>query len=39
MSLGGYSGGLQYKRYLLALEGSQLVGDRVQPGQLDLLGS
>lgn len=39
MSLGGYSGGLQYKRYLLALEGAQLVGDRVQPGQLDLLGS
>ena len=39
MSLGGYSGGVEYKRYLLALEGSQLVGDRVQPGQLDLLGS
>jgi O-6-methylguanine DNA methyltransferase len=39
MSLGGYSGGLQYKRYLLSLEGGKLVGDRVQPGQLDLLGS
>jgi O-6-methylguanine DNA methyltransferase len=39
MTLGGYSGGVEYKRYLLTLEGSQLVGDRVQPGQLDLLGS
>ena len=38
MSLGGYSGGLQYKRYLLGLEGSKLVGDRVQPGQLELPG-
>ena len=38
MRLGGYSGGLEYKRFLLALEGSKLVGDRVQPGQLDLLG-
>jgi O-6-methylguanine DNA methyltransferase len=39
MTLGGYSGGLQYKRYLLALEGSKLTGTRVQPGQLDLLGA
>ena len=37
MSLGGYSGGVAYKRYLLGLEGSKLVGDHVQPGQLDLL--
>ncbi len=35
--LGGYSGGLHIKRFLLALEGARVVGDRVQPGQLELL--
>ncbi len=37
MLLGGYTGGLQYKRFLLELEGVRVVGERVQPGQLDLL--
>ena len=37
MSLGGYSGGLPYKRFLLELEGSRLDRDIVQPGQLTLL--
>jgi methylated-DNA-[protein]-cysteine S-methyltransferase len=38
MSMGGYSGGLRFKRFLLELEGSRLVSDHVQPGQLTLLG-
>lgn len=38
MTLGGYSGGLRFKRFLLELEGSRLVNDYVQPGQLTLLG-
>jgi O-6-methylguanine DNA methyltransferase len=37
MQLGGYTGGLSYKRFLLELEGVRVVGDHVQPGQLDLL--
>ncbi|HMI94780.1 MAG TPA: methylated-DNA--[protein]-cysteine S-methyltransferase [Polyangiales bacterium] len=37
MSLGGYSGGLPYKRFLLELEGGRLVSDFVQPGQLKLI--
>ncbi len=37
--LGGYSGGLERKRALLALEGVHVEGDHVlPPGQLDLLG-
>lgn len=35
--LGGYSGGLHLKRFLLELEGVKVVGDRVQPGQLELV--
>jgi O-6-methylguanine DNA methyltransferase len=35
--LGGYSGGLDAKRYLLELEGVRVEGDQVLPGQLDLL--
>lgn len=35
--LGGYSGGLQRKRYLLIHEGAQVDGDQVRPGQLQLL--
>jgi methylated-DNA-[protein]-cysteine S-methyltransferase len=35
--LGGYSGGLERKRFLLELEGVKVDGDRVLPGQLDLL--
>ncbi|MBX3268943.1 MAG: methylated-DNA--[protein]-cysteine S-methyltransferase [Sandaracinaceae bacterium] len=35
--LGGYSGGLDKKRYLLELEGVRVEGDRVLLGQLDLL--
>lgn len=34
--LGGYSGGLENKIYLLGLEGVRVEGDRVMPGQLDL---
>lgn len=34
--LGGYSGGLDNKIFLLQLEGVQVEGDRVLPGQLDL---
>ncbi len=34
--LGGYSGGLDTKRFLLALEGVELDGDQVMPGQLVL---
>jgi O-6-methylguanine DNA methyltransferase len=37
MGLGGYSGGLHIKRFLLELEGVKVIGDHVQPGQLDLL--
>jgi O-6-methylguanine DNA methyltransferase len=37
MSLGGYGGGLEIKRFLLGLEGCRIVGDRVQPGQLTLI--
>lgn len=37
MLLGGYTGGLHLKRFLLELEGVRIVGDHVQPGQLDLL--
>lgn len=36
LKLGGYSGGLDRKRRLLALEGVKLEGDRLLPGQLDL---
>jgi len=36
-TLGGYSGGLDKKRILLELEGVQVQGDQVMPGQLDLL--
>jgi len=35
--LGGYSGGLDRKRYLLAHEGARVEGDQVRPGQLTLL--
>jgi len=34
--LGGYTGGLDRKRALLALEGVRIEGDRVRPGQLTL---
>ena len=34
--LGGYSGGQGRKRFLLAIEGVELAGDRVHPGQLVL---
>ena len=37
MLIGGYTGGLHLKRFLLELEGVRIVGDHVQPGQLDLL--
>jgi methylated-DNA-[protein]-cysteine S-methyltransferase len=37
MSIGGYTGGLRFKRFLLELEGAKLVADHVQPGQLSLL--
>jgi methylated-DNA-[protein]-cysteine S-methyltransferase len=36
-AIGGYSSGLERKRVLLALEGVKVEGDRVLPGQLDLL--
>lgn len=39
MLIGGYTGGLHLKRFLLELEGVRIVGDHVQPGQLDLLGT
>jgi methylated-DNA-[protein]-cysteine S-methyltransferase len=39
MLLGGYTGGLHLKRFLLELEGVRIVGDHVRPGQLDLLQS
>ena len=35
--LGGYSSGLPRKRYLLALEGVDVSGEFVRPGQLPLL--
>ena len=35
--VGGYSDGLLRKRLLLGLEGVRIEGDRVLPGQLDLL--
>ena len=34
--LGGYTGGLDRKKHLLALEGARLVDNKVQPGQLTL---
>lgn len=37
MRLGGYTGGLHLKRYLLGLEGVKVAGDRVEPGQLELI--
>ncbi len=36
LRLGGYSGGIAMKRKLLALEGVQVEGGRVIPGQLEL---
>jgi methylated-DNA-[protein]-cysteine S-methyltransferase len=35
--LGGFSGGLDVKRYLLRLDGARIEGDDVLPGQLPLL--
>jgi methylated-DNA-[protein]-cysteine S-methyltransferase len=35
--LGGYSSGLALKRFLLALEGVDVAGDVVRPGQLSLI--
>lgn len=37
LHLGGYSSGLDRKRFLLELEGVKVVGDLVQPGQLALI--
>lgn len=37
MRLGGYTGGLHLKRFLLELEGVKIVGESVQPGQLQLM--
>jgi O-6-methylguanine DNA methyltransferase len=37
MRLGGYSAGLERKRFLLELEGVKVVGYTVQPGQLALI--
>jgi O-6-methylguanine DNA methyltransferase len=37
MQLGGYTGGLRFKRFLLELEGARIEGDRVHPGQLGLI--
>ena len=37
LALGGFSGGLDTKRALLALEGVKVERDRVLLGQLDLL--
>jgi methylated-DNA-[protein]-cysteine S-methyltransferase len=34
--LGGYAGGAARKRWLLELEGVNVLGDRVMPGQLEL---
>lgn len=38
MQLGGYSGGLRFKRFLLELEGARIEAERVHPGQLTLIG-
>lgn len=35
--LGGYTSGLELKRFLLELEGVHIVGDVVRPGQLTLI--
>ena len=35
--LGGYTGGLRFKRLLLELEGARIVSDVVHPGQMQLL--
>lgn len=35
--LGGYGGGLDRKRFLLTLEGVEISGGKVQPGQLGLI--
>lgn len=37
MGLGGYTGGLHLKRFLLELEGACITGEQVQPGQLELI--
>jgi methylated-DNA-[protein]-cysteine S-methyltransferase len=37
MNVGGYTGGVDLKRFLLQLEGVSVVGDHVEPGQLNLL--
>jgi methylated-DNA-[protein]-cysteine S-methyltransferase len=37
MRLGGYSGGLDRKRFLLKLEGVSVDADLLRPGQLDLI--
>jgi len=37
LRLGGYTGGLHLKRFLLELEGVKVMGDAVQPGQLELI--
>lgn len=37
LAIGGYSGGLDKKRALLALEGVRVEADRVLPGQLELI--
>ncbi len=36
-SLGGYTGGLHLKRFLLELEGCKIDSDQVRPGQLELI--
>lgn len=36
MQLGGYTGGVRFKHFLLELEGARIVGERVHPGQLEL---
>jgi methylated-DNA-[protein]-cysteine S-methyltransferase len=36
MQLGGYTGGVRFKRYLLELEGARIEAERVHPGQLML---
>lgn len=37
LGLGGYSSGLERKRFLLELEGVEVAGSTVQPGQLALI--
>ena len=39
LRLGGYTGGLHLKRFLLELEGVKVMGDAVQPGQLELIAA